>query len=132
VSVTWYLGLAWLRALGATGEYYAQHMLSEMYLVGCCESARVGLPRTRRQQGPVPARHAWLGPQVVVRSGDLHTATKRPPTVSPRAGPGGAWTCSPAAAAAAPRPTATLGRDPFHWSRKAEEMIEIYIYLYIC
>ena len=28
--------LAWLRALGATGEYYAQHTLSEMYLVGCC------------------------------------------------------------------------------------------------
>ena len=28
--------LLWLRALGATGEYYAQHTLSEMYLVGCC------------------------------------------------------------------------------------------------
>jgi hypothetical protein len=28
--------LAWLRALGATGEYYAQHTLSEMYIVGCC------------------------------------------------------------------------------------------------
>jgi hypothetical protein len=28
--------LAWLRALGTTGEYYAQHTLSEMYLVGCC------------------------------------------------------------------------------------------------
>ncbi len=26
--------LAWLRALGATGEYYAQHTLSEMYSSG--------------------------------------------------------------------------------------------------
>ena len=32
--------LAWLRALGATGEYYARAPV---------ESARVGLPRTRRQ-----------------------------------------------------------------------------------
>ena len=31
-----WIELAWLRALGAAGEYHAQHTLSEMHLVGCC------------------------------------------------------------------------------------------------
>jgi hypothetical protein len=54
--------LAWLRALGATGEYYAQHPWKA--LVWACRALDAS-------QGPVLARHAWLGPQVMVRSGDV-------------------------------------------------------------
>jgi hypothetical protein len=53
--------LAGLRALGATGEYYAHPWKA---LVWACRALDAS-------QGPVPARHAWLGQQVVRRSGDL-------------------------------------------------------------
>jgi hypothetical protein len=108
--------LAWLRSLGATGEYYAQHTLSEMYFVRCCVerhpvgSARVGLPRTQRQQGPVLM--AWPTSGGVLWRPATTKKRPTPTVVPPRAGPGATWTCSATTAAAAPHPTITTRVNP--------------------